>query len=250
MPIITTPGQPDPVVAQGSSGTLPPRLQSAFTPTPVKPIQPVQPPADDDIDDDFDLDDDFGDDDETTPVATSTNPAKLGTSLSRMTEEQRRQAITQAFSLVFGRNPTDRDFSYYRFSTLTEDSLIKSLLNLPEHKKLVEKANEHTTLKQSVNELDLQVKQLSTSMDGMKQELVTMQDLLIEKNRYIQQMRGTPDLPQARPEISNGHQPQVLSTQSFPDSQTQSVHVVDTKVLPSPIDDLKNMFKGIFGSRK
>jgi len=262
MPIITTPG---PQLGQSDSGTpsttsptssstLPPRLQSAFTPTAVHPISPKTPSFDDDDsaldDDDFNFDDDdLGD--EESPVTTSSNASapKTGTALSRMSEEQRRQVITTVFKLVLGKDPSDRDFSYYRFSTLTEDSLIKSLLNLPEHKKLVEKAQEHTSLKQSVNDLDLQVKQLSTSMQGMKQELVTMQDLLVEKNRYIQQIRGTPDLPQATPaQPVNTHRPHSEVSEQTPIAPGTTPDV-ETKTLPTPMDDVKNLFKGMFGRR-
>ncbi|PIY18402.1 hypothetical protein CO112_03270 [Candidatus Dojkabacteria bacterium CG_4_9_14_3_um_filter_150_Dojkabacteria_WS6_41_13] len=254
MPIITTLGQDDTTTPiQPTSGTLHPRLQSAFTPTQVQPVSaPVAKaiPNDDLEDDDFTMDDDFGDDSEDVSTATApVSPAKPGLSLSRMSEEQRRKVISTAFTLVLGKDPSDRDFSYYRFSTLTEESLIKSLLNLPEHKKLVEKAQEHTSLKQSVQELDMQVKQLSAGMQSMKQELVTMQDLLVEKNRYIQQMRGIPNnsTQRAYPSTAPSTNESQLSEQSNQAPAVQQ-HVVESKPLPIPsiADEMKNMFSGFF----
>lgn len=262
MPIITTPGQPtQPVPKQDAATTLPPRLQSAFTPTNVQPIVPLQQPTQpvaqhtiDDSTDDFSIIDDSDDDDgfgAPPPVASS---AKTGVALSRMSEEDRRNAITSAFALVLGKIPSDRDYSYYRFSTLIEDALIKSLLNLPEHKKLVEKAKEHASLKQSVSDLDLQVKQLDSSMQSMKQELATMQDLLVEKNRYIQQMRGlspetvTSNLKPPLPEVSSAAVP----SHSFPVPQPApkvEAPMVETRKLPGPMDEIKSIFKGVFGGK-
>ncbi len=258
MPIITTPGQPvQPVVKPDPIVPVHPRLQSAFTPSIVTPIKPpttpvstqpvVQSPI---IEEDLDNDDDFDDDEDLSTVAPKS--ATPGVSLSRMSEEQRRKSITNVFSLVLGKNPSDRDFSYYRFSTLTEEGLIKSLLNLPEHKKLVDKAREHTALKQSVNDLDLQVKQLDATMQSMKQELITMQQLLVEKNRYIQQMRGitvesVPEQPAAKassvPQIVQQPQP------TAPVPQKPAVYAVETRKLPTPMDEIKNVFKGIFGGK-
>ncbi|MCC7304028.1 hypothetical protein IT418_01270 [bacterium] len=261
MPIITTTGQPtQSIPKQNATTTLPPRLQSAFTPTHVQPVTPpqqtVQPVVDDDISDDFDLSDNSNDDDDvfgSAPVSTG----KPGNSLSRMSEEERRKIISTTFMLILGRNPSDRDFSYYRFSTLTEESLIKSLLGLPEHKKLVEKAREHTSLKQSVSELDLQVKQLSASMQSMKQELGTMQDLLIEKNKYIQQMRGV--TPESELVINN-RQPSVpvatgaelthdVSQVQAKPTPKQEMPMVEMRKLPGPMDEIKNIFKGIFSGK-
>lgn len=257
MPIITTPGQQStPVPKQDTAATLPSRLQSAFTPSPVRPIDPPKPivtptPVIEEEDDDINIDDDI---DEVTGLGApitqpSSTPVKPGTSLSRMSEEERRKCITSAFMLVLGKSPADRDYSYYRFSTLTEEGLTKSLLNLPEHKKLMEKAHEHVTLKQSVSSLDMQVKELTSSMDSMKQELITMQQLLIEKNRYIQQMRGIPEeqqqpLPVVQTMTSPMQTPPQPTTVTAAPTPTQLT--VETRKLPGPFDELKNMFSGMF----
>ncbi|MFZ6022286.1 MAG: hypothetical protein ACOYT9_02330 [Patescibacteria group bacterium] len=257
MPIITNQGQQGtpPSSAQAST-SLPTRVQSTMTsvtpptavPTPKSDNPVIAPPPvvktpTVNIDEDLDDFDDIDGTDEEMSTPTPATGAKQQLSLSRMSEEERRKVIGNVFVLVLGRSPADRDFSYYRFSTLTEDGLIKSLLNLPEHKKLVEKANEHTSLKQSVMDLDLQVKQLSESMNSMKEELITMQDLLVEKNRYIQQMRGVPEANIAPAPA----QPNNVVVNTQPTSTTPAkVPTIETKKLPGPFDELKNMVKGIF----
>lgn len=271
MPIITTPPQqgqsPQAIQPNGQPTTIPSRLQTAFTPTKLQPLAPVPsivpppPPQRDERTakspniDDLDFDDD-NDDMDTLDVPSSTStpksPLKAGVSLSRMSEDDRRKVITSVFSLVLGRAPADRDFSYYRFSTLTEEGLLKSLLNLPEHKKLVEKANEHTSLKQSVSELDLQVKQLTEAMNSMKQELITMQQLLVEKNRYIQQMRGIPESNmQPAPKAQEATEKPSMQVQETPVRQqtNEPAPEVETRKLPGPFDELKNLIKGTFSKR-
>lgn len=254
MPIITNQGQQGQSPTQAASPSLPTRVQSTITsvtpPTVVAPSLPVTPPPLPvvetkqpvvNLDEDLDDFDEIEGTDDITPSSSNSGNNSQGLSLSRMSEEERRKVIGMVFSLVLGRSPADRDFSYYRFSTLTEEGLIKSLLNLPEHKKLVEKANEHTSLKQSVMDLDLQVKQLTESMNSMKEELITMQDLLVEKNRYIQQMRG---IPEANIAPAPASLPQ-SKTDTAPAVQ-QPLPTVESKKLPGPFDELKNMVKGIF----
>lgn len=217
--------------------------------------QPPQPSLDDDGDfslEDFDIDE--SDDLPSTLPSFSPNNTKSsspikGQSLSRMTEDERRRVITETFLLVLGKEASDRDFSYYRFSTLTEESLVKSLLTLPEHKQLVEKAREHASLKQSMNDLDIRTKQMEASLASMQQELYTLQQLLIEKNRYIQQMRGIPEERMAQPLPQQQFvQPEVAQT--IETVQTTSSLGVEVKKLPGPLDEMKSMMKSLFGGKR
>ncbi|WKZ24107.1 MAG: hypothetical protein QY312_00665 [Candidatus Dojkabacteria bacterium] len=246
----------DSIVATEASGVTPQRQQQPSVPTSPASAVPTFDDFSDDFDDDLDLDDENF---EMKPRAQKSSVP--GVSLSRMTEEERRKVITTVFELVLGRAPADRDFSYYRFSTLTEEGLIRSLLNLPDHKKLVEKANEHTSLKQSVSDLDLQVKQLDTSMQSMRQELLTMQELLVEKNRYIQQMRAVPESGLSHQPSFATPSPSQTSMSIPPESPQmaqnrtdagqsekppQVIPEIETKTLPGPMDEIKNMFQGLF----
>lgn len=302
MPIVSTPGQqPIPYTQPATVPSTAPVLDdnpiadtAAFTPSPLSQppssrlqnvmstpsqqpqqstVAPMFPPMPTQDNDGFlsSDEDEFGDDesDDFSPLpqpslgAMPTGPQKQQLSLSRMTEEQRRKAIADAFSLVLGKEPIDRDYSYYRFSTLTEDGLIKSLLSLPEHKQMVDKAKEHTSLKQGVSDLDLRVKQLDTNLHSMQQELITLQSLLVEKNRYIQQMRGIPvenqSMPPAMPTttqqpvrdfippVTGIPQP---ASQPIPAQQTpKPMPEIQTTTLPGPFDEMKSMLGALFGKR-
>lgn len=242
MPIITTPGQDD---SNSTVTTTPPSIPSRihstvntpYTTVPVAPVmpQPVENANNDDIDDDF-----FNEPEE---PAAAKKPVQAQPALSRMTEDQRRTAIITAFNLVLGREPTDRDFSYYRFSTLSEEGLIRSLLSLPEHKQMVDKSKEYPTLKQSVMDLDLRVKQMDSSVLSMQQELIALQMLLNEKNRYIQQMRGLPVSPQEEYQ-NQPNQPQQQV------QQPATVLGVEKQQLPTPLDEIKSLFRSVFGRKQ
>lgn len=261
MPIVTTPGQQASRI-QATTDPVPqtPPVQTSLPPIiPSTPITSAPLVEEEDrvtsvanspfLDDDGDMGDSYAS--ASAPVAA---PRSQSTSsamaLSRMSEEDRRRIISSTFQLVLGREPSDRDFSYYRFSTLTEEGLTKSLLALPEHKQLVEKAREHTQLKQSVNELDLQVKHLDTSIQSMRQELQTLEYLLAEKNRYIQQMRGIPperQVPLPAQPVAPSPQPAPAPQPS--QQQSSAVEGVQTTTLPSPMDEAKSLFKGFFGKK-
>jgi hypothetical protein len=196
---------------------------------------------------------DFDDDDDDTvspmtapmmPQPSAMGNKNTGVTLSRMTEDDRRAAITRVFQLVLGRDPVDRDFSYYRFSTLTEESLVKSILGLPEHKQILDKAREFQQLKQTVSTLDLQVKQLIESQQSMVQEQQTMRNLLAEKNRYIQQMRGIPEGEQVivPPKVEPVNA--TIKSGNLP-----LLQAVETKKLATPVDEMRSMIKGLFGKR-
>jgi hypothetical protein len=250
-PPIPAAPMPKPPVAATPMPIMPnSRLQSTVKP----PVTSPSPFLSDEDDDTLDANQMppssglLGDDDDDSPFMPQPqvpqSAAKTGAALSRMTEDDRRAAITRSFQLVLGRDPVDRDFSYYRFSTLAEEGLVKSLLALPEHKQMIEKSREHAALKQSVSDLDLQVKQFAASHESMTQELQTMQYLLAEKNRYIQQMRGIPEGEQ----VILPPKPEPVPEKSK-SSTAPLLQAVETKKLPTPVDEMRSMIKGLFGKK-
>lgn len=147
--------------------------------------------------------------------------------LSKMTEDQRREVITRVFKLVFGRDPLDKDFNYYRFSALTEDGLIRNVLNLTEHKTLVDNAKQFSDLKSSNSELQMRVKQQDEQFKSLQSELVTLQQLLGEKNRYIQMLRGQATAAPMQPQ----------QFQQAPVQQTQSQNITYRPTpQPAPVE--------------
>ena len=112
-PVAETPSfpAPTPVSTQSAPSTRMQSMVPKFAPTPT-------PLANDtgDTEDDFTLDDFDSEDDDgfSTPSAMPSNGPQNGVkqqSLSRMTEDDRRRVINDAFQLVLGKEPTDRDFS-------------------------------------------------------------------------------------------------------------------------------------------
>ncbi|WKZ29998.1 MAG: hypothetical protein QY314_04295 [Candidatus Dojkabacteria bacterium] len=197
-------------------------------------------------------------------------PPTLSMSLSKMPEDQRREVITRLFKLVVGKEPQEKDFNYYRFSALTEDGLIRNLLNTQEHKKILDQSGEFNTVQSSQRNMELKVKTLEMHLASLQNELKTLQEILEEKNRYIQNLRATINpvenmyLPiatiQEQPQIQYEQQPRQMPQQyeeeQFQQSygqtmipQHQEAPMIQSS-LPSPIDELKQFIKGIFGIRR
>lgn len=256
--------------------TTPPSSQNQYT----RP-QPAMSPTS------FaDMDEDDEDDDIFPPASPPMGQQKFGRpampmntgpvqqSLSKMTEDQRREAITRVFKLVLGREPIEKDFNYYRFSALTEDGLIRNLLNLAEHKSLIDNAKEAPSLKSRTNELELKAKLLESNLESLHNELRTLQEILREKNRYIQSLRksleaftgsifpeqnnsqqdmsfvNTPHqnsqapLQYQQPITEQMYEQQPVQSQSYTNQQQMQINK-----LASPLDELKNIFKGLFSRR-
>jgi hypothetical protein len=199
-------------------------------------------------------------------------------SLSKMTEDQRREAITRVFKLVLGRDPIEKDFNYYRFSALTEDGLIRNLLNLAEHKTIIDNAKESPSLKSRTNELELKAKLLESNLESLQNELRTLQEILREKNRYIQSLRRSLEsftgsmFPEQNDDSQDMNfintpqqntQPQYQQytpqyqqpvTEQMYEQPPQNIRYsnpqpLQTNKLASPLDELKNIFKGLFNRR-
>jgi len=203
-------------------------------------------------------DDDFFSD---SPMpGQSNNSDKKGLSLSRMSEDIRKEVINKVFNSVLGRKPADRDYSYYRFSTLTEEGLTKSLLGLPEHTQMIDKAKEHKSLKQTNSDLDIRLREADQRVASMQQEVITLRQILEEKNLYIRQMRGGVAEPSQKEYVVENNAPvvnrsNVETTQerysNFPyDDKAVAVAEREIKTLPTPWDEIKSLFASIFSRGK
>ncbi|GEM_PF-3481987 len=186
-------------------------------------------------DDFLDDDDDFLDD----PLGPLPPPSRFGASqqqnavsLSKMPEDQRRDIITRIFKLVLGKDPAEKDFNYYRFSALTEEGLIRNLLNLNEHKISLENAKQFSILKSSNSELELKVKFQESQLLGMRQEIIALQDLLQEKNRHIANLRG--ESKQYQGVSTMPHLSQTQQMNSSPVEYSPGPAFVSTNAQPEP----------------
>ena len=214
---------------------------------------------DDPFGDDY-LDDDFLDDPLPPPTpdtsrfgAPRSNATNGAQSLSKMPEDQRRDVITRLFKLVLGKDPQEKDFNYYRFSALTEDGLIRNLLNLNEHKTMLENAKQFAALKSSNSELDLKAQLLESQLASTKQEIIALQELISEKNRHIASLRGDNNHFQGVKTVPQMTQPQVQQQQAPPSyaaSQYMQQPIPPTEYQASGYQSRKIGFSSFFDGVK
>lgn len=326
-PVQTTPTKPIQNTAIPSNTTTASRVSMMNKPPLAKPLPPIPPaPLDDSLDDDDDMYDDYDDgmgfnDPMQTPysgvgptgagrgLGGAFNPASYGAgigygmppankpaqaTLTKMTEDQRKEVIRRIFSLVLGKEATEKDFSFYRYSTLTEEGLLKNLLNLPEHKQAMERSKEYPELKKIVSDLEIRYRQTEEGVKALQQEVYTMQQLLIEKNKHIVELRNllrAPMSPEERAQIAvrmpvpidtvrilpreeeaqqqeydqisesplsgtpgpintEGVQNPISNEEISQEQGVVSSQPIQRMQLASPMDEVKNIFRDLFGLRR
>jgi|GEM_PF-6496206 len=110
--------------------------------------------------------------------------------LNSLTEEERRAVIKRVYNRVLCREPEEKNYNYYRYSILTEEGLIKSILAGQEHKNLIDKGNKYDQVYKEKQALESKVAELTNYIDSSKHEYDMLKQVLAEKNRHIDQLRA------------------------------------------------------------
>jgi hypothetical protein len=103
--------------------------------------------------------------------------------------------IERIFELVLKRKPTSRELSYYKYSVLSKEDIIKKLLNTEEHKDLISKGREYPQLEENERIARSTVLKLKHSIEDVKQEHEDLTELLSEKNKLIDSLREEKNVP-------------------------------------------------------
>lgn len=103
--------------------------------------------------------------------------------------------VKEIYLLVFGREPSSREMSYYKYSAMTKEEIIQKLLDSDEHKAMVEKAREHPSLVEKSKLLESSILKLKSYIQDRVQEFQDLHRLLAEKNATIESLRMTKDQP-------------------------------------------------------
>ena len=109
--------------------------------------------------------------------------------------DEKNPEIKEIYELVLGREPSSREMSYYRYSTLKKDAIIKKLLSSDEHKEILEKAKEVPGLNENNHTLESTVLKLRSSQEDRENEYLELKRLLVEKNNTIDTLRENRDIP-------------------------------------------------------
>lgn len=104
-------------------------------------------------------------------------------------------AVQEIFQLVLGREPSSREMSYYKYSTLKKEEVINKLLDGEEHKNILEKSKKFPELKEENKKYQSTILKLKSNIEDSRNEYLELKRLLVEKNNIIESLRQNRDLP-------------------------------------------------------
>ena len=104
-------------------------------------------------------------------------------------------AIKEIFELVLGREPSSREMSYYKYSTLKKEQIVKKLLEGEEHKNILEKVKKFPELKEENKQYLSTILKLKSALDDKENEFLELRRLLVEKNNSIEHLRENKSIP-------------------------------------------------------
>ncbi len=108
----------------------------------------------------------------------------FGASVSDKTKK-----IEKIFETVLGRKPSSKELSYYKYSVIEEDELIKKLLEGDEFKRNLEKLKEYPDLKETLRTAKMTVLKLKNRLNDQDKEFLELAKLIKEKNNIITDLR-------------------------------------------------------------
>lgn len=151
-------------------------------------------------------------------------------SADTLTPQQRVEMIERVYEETLSRKPDTRDINYYKYSTLGEEEIRKQLITGKEHKQLLTDGRDYKKTKSRAEQAETRIKMLEGQIKDQVVEFRQLTELLQEKNRYINELRGQNSNPYnlTQPEkhgeiIKDQHYGQVSrQTQLSPQQRPQS----------------------------
>jgi hypothetical protein len=135
---------------------------------------------------------DKGDDtDDFTKGSSNSSSSSFGF----QTSSEKAVYINELFELILGREPSSKEMSYYKYSTLEKGDIVKKLLEGEEHKNILEKSRKFGELKEEKKELESTILKLRSNLDDKESEQLEIKRLLVEKNSTIEELREKKNIP-------------------------------------------------------
>jgi len=125
------------------------------------------------------------------------NPASPAPIMSR---EERRDMIKKYYQKGMGKEPNQNDLNYFLNIGITEDQLIKRLLDSQDHVDMVNNAKDYVDIKMKSEELESKSQALERSVEDQKQLMDKLNSLLLQKNYALSEMQKKMQLLTARVE--------------------------------------------------
>lgn len=114
--------------------------------------------------------------------------AGLG-SQKQMSRDERKEMIIKYFKKAFGQEPKDSDINYFLNIGISEEQLLKRIMDSEDHKKQVENANKYQELKEKYDKLETKAFNLENKLKDQNRIMTSLRDLLDQKNLFLSQLQ-------------------------------------------------------------
>lgn len=109
--------------------------------------------------------------------------------------EDRESIIKTIYKLVLGREPSSREISYYKYSTLKDGEIVKKLLDSEEHETTISNGTKYSNLIQESKKLKYSAIKVKSLLEDKEKEIEELKKLLTEKNNTIRELRTNKSEP-------------------------------------------------------
>lgn len=157
--------------------------QNKITSTPIAPStqKPITSPKNDPFD--------IGDDPFGLPKSTLNSIDSSSNSGKKMTREERKEMINKYYKKAFGQEPETGDLNYFLNIGISEEQLLKRILESEEHKEQVESAIKYKEIKSKHDKISNELNSLKNNLEDQKKILDKLNNLLDQKNKYLSKLQ-------------------------------------------------------------
>ncbi|MFQ5493099.1 MAG: N-acetylmuramoyl-L-alanine amidase [Candidatus Dojkabacteria bacterium] len=105
------------------------------------------------------------------------------------TREERKEMIKKSYVKILGREPNQNDLNYFLNIGISEDQLLKKMVDSQEHVDLVKSRQEVIKTKKNFNDQQTDLAQLKTQVEDQKKILMNLQNSIDQKNLALSQQQ-------------------------------------------------------------
>ncbi len=121
--------------------------------------------------------------------STNTSNDPNNTSIRKLSFKQREDLIKSIYQEILGKTPTYKEIDQFAYKDITPNQIRLALLNTQEFKEILKKANDYNALKQKIELLKSELKQVLWIVKSLQEQIKAKIELLKIKKLEIRKMR-------------------------------------------------------------
>ncbi len=115
----------------------------------------------------------------------SYTPSNLNQNSKKMTREERKKMIEKYYKQGFGKEPEKNDVNYFLNIGVSEEQMLKRILESEDHVQLVKNANKYNKLKQKYDKIKEENEKIVQDMKSQREVMKKLNYLLMKKNEAL-----------------------------------------------------------------